>query len=235
MDKVVVITGGTSDIGSEIIYYLASFGYDIVFTYLSNYDKAFRMKIDIESKYDVKANYFKCDVRLDEDIDRLYNSVSSMYSSVYVLINNACLCMDDYYKNVSRDNFISVLNTNMVGPFFMIQKFSDIMNIDGVIINIASTDGIDTYNPYSIDYSASKAGLINITLSLAMALDVRIVALAPNYVFTSSVLKMDKSFLDSEMKRIGQNTLISKKEIAIKVKNIIDDKSVISGSIERID
>lgn len=232
--KVALVTGGTSDIGSYIVRYLSCHGYDVIFTYLDNYVKAMELSDSVMSQGG-NVSYFKCDVRIDSDIDRLYNNILVKYDHLDVIVNNACFYNDDYYMNVSRESFISVVNTNMIGPFFVIQKFNDMIVSDGVVINMLSTDGIDTYNPYSVDYCASKAGLLNITRNLSLGVSYRVVGLAPNYVDTSSVRCMDSDFLASELERIGQKELISPLDVACKVVDIINNKDIISGSIERMD
>ena len=99
------------------------------------------------------------------------------------------------------------------------------------IINISSTDGINTYSKLSMDYSASKAGLINLTKSLALELEnAKIYAVCPNWVNTESVKEMNPEYLKEEMKRVGQEKLIEPKEISTRVIKLIE-KDIKSGSI----
>ena len=168
---------------------------------------------------------YKCDITKQEDINDFYNAVLDKYGNIDVLINSACLCMDNYYLDKDKSEFMQVLEVNLVGPFLVIQKFANIV-LD-TIINIASTDGID--------YCASKAGLINMTMNLALVLEVRILGLALNYVDTDSVNSMDRTFLNSELKRIGQEKLIKKEEVALKILDMVNDRECLSGSIVRMD
>ena len=212
MKKKVLIIGGTSDIGHEIAIAFAKNNYDVIISYFNNLERANEIERELISKYNVDVMIYKCDITKQEDINDFYNAVLDKYGNIDVLINSACLCMDNYYLDKDKSEFMQVLEVNLVGPFLVIQKFANIV-LD-TIINIASTDGIDTFNPYSIDYCASKAGLINMTMNLALVLEVRILGLALNYVDTDSVNSMDRTFLNSELKRIGQEKLIKKEEVA---------------------
>lgn len=233
MRKNVLITGATKGIGASIVRLLAKNDFNVIVTYFTNKEMAESLKNDIFNMYNKNILITYCDVTNEESINYLYETIKNKYGKLDVLINNACLCMDDYYMDKKKEDFIKVLDTNLVGPFLMIKKFNDIL--DGIIINMSSTDGIDTFNPYSIDYCASKAGLINMTKNMALVLNNKIVCLAPNYVDTESVLMMDKDFLKSELIRIGQKDLIKKENVALKVLEIINDKNLVSGSIVRMD
>lgn len=233
MKKRVLIIGGTSDIGHEIAIAFAKNNYDVIISYFNNLERANEIERELISKYNVDVMIYKCDITKQEDINDFYNAVLDKYGNIDVLINSACLCMDNYYLDKDKSEFMQVLEVNLVGPFLVIQKFANIV-LD-TIINIASTDGIDTFNPYSIDYCASKAGLINMTMNLALVLEVRILGLALNYVDTDSVNSMDRTFLNSELKRIGQEKLIKKEEVALKILDMVNDRECLSGSIVRMD
>ena len=102
-------------------------------------------------------------------------------------------------------------------------------------INISSTDASDTYSTYSMDYAASKAGIENVTKNLAKRLPkLKVCALAPNWVDTDTVLNMDRDYLESELKRIGQNRLLKKEEVALKIIEIIINDDIRSGEIIRM-
>ena len=138
-----------------------------------------------------------------------------MYNRLDVLVNNAALSLDNDFDSKTKEQFIKVLEVNLVGPFLLIQGLKDLLK---TIINISSTDGINTYTKYNIDYSASKAGLINLTKSLALILeDKNIYAIGPNWVNTESIRHMNQDYLNDEMRRIGQKKLIDPSMIANKV------------------
>ena len=227
MRKTAIVTGCSRGIGREIALELARDGYDIIGTYNTN-------KKDIESLSDkinsigVKFSYYKLDLTDDDSINSFVNNIKINYSNIDVLVNNAGLSLDCEFEYKTKKEFIKVLEVNLIGPFLLIQGIKDLLNI---IINIASTDGINTYTKYNIDYSASKAGLINLTKSFALILsDKKIYAICPNWVNTEGIKEMNKDYLDLEMNRIGQRKLIEPRSIALKVIELIYS-DLQSGSI----
>lgn len=97
-------------------------------------------------------------------------------------------------------------------------KYASYMMDKGLIINISSTDSINTYSPISMDYCASKAGVNNLCKTFSMVLNnIKVIGLLLPWINTESVLEMDKKYLESELKRIGQKELLSKNEVANKI------------------
>lgn len=217
----ILIIGGSSDIGISLAKYLVSFGYNVVSTY-NNHE----FKLD-------NVEVLKCNIRNEIDIDNIIKYVINKYGTINVLINMAAISLDNDFLSKSKKEFMNVLEVNLVGTFLCNKIYSKYID-NGVIINMGSTDGIDTYNSYSIDYSASKAGIINMTKSISMATNNRVLCICPNWVDSDSTNSMDKSFLSSELKRIKQDRLITKEELSNSIYKIINDKYE-SGSIIRID
>ena len=125
---------------------------------------------------------------------------------------------------------MKVLEINVVGTFFMIKYFNKM--VKDYIINISSTDGIDTGSVYSIDYNASKAAINSITKTFSSLCS--IISICPNWVDTKSTRDMNQEYLESELKRIKQDKLISE----ITIPKVIDEcikNNTTSGSIIRID
>ena len=103
------------------------------------------------------------------------------------------------------------------------------------IINISSKDGIDTYNPISLDYSSSKSGIINLTKNLSLYYkDKYLYVVCPGWINTSSVNEMNPLYLKEELKRCKQNKLISPEYVANKIYSLIDS-NLESGSVVIID
>lgn len=227
MKKYALVTGCSRGIGREIALELARDGYNIIGTYNTNLSDIDSLKSRIES-IGVEFNYFKLDLSNNYDIDNLYNNIKDI--NIDILINNAAISLDNPFELKTKDEFMKVLEINLVGPFLLIQKLKDNL-IGSIIINIASTDGINTYSTLNMDYSASKAGLINLTKSLALQLkDNKVYALCPNWVDTESIREMSPDYLKEEMLRVGQYKLIDPKDVAKKVLEIIDN-NIDSGSI----
>lgn len=227
MKKVALVTGCAKGIGREIALTLAQSGYDIIGTYNTSNICELKDKIDTIG---VNCSFYKVDISKENDIDNLYNSVIKKYNHIDLIINNAALSLDSQIDDKTKEEFINVLEVNLIGPFLIIKKFKNIMK-EGIVINICSTDGINTYSPLNIDYSASKAGLINLTKSLSLSLpDIKFYALCPNWVDTESIREMNPDYLASELKRIGQNSLIHPKIVAKKILFLIESNYK-SGSV----
>jgi len=229
MKKIALITGCAKGIGREIVFDLARAGYNIVATYNTSLEEIKNLKKQLESM-GVKFDYYKLDLLSEESINEVCRSIKEKYSNIDVLINNAALAIDNPFLQKTKEEFMNILEVNLVGPFLIIQKLFNILN-NAKIINIASTDGINTYSKLSIDYSASKAGLINLTKSLSLELEnCSIYAICPNWVNTESIREMNPEYLKEELKRIGQKKLIEPKEVSNKVLEILKN-DIPSGSI----
>lgn len=229
MRKIAVVTGCAKGIGKEISLELARDGYDIIGTYNTSLEK---IKL-LEKKIDtigVKFYSYKLDLTKEEEINNFCNDIKNKFSHIELLVNNAGLALDNEFDFKTGRQFIDVIKVNLIGPFLLTQKLYKLMD-NGVIINISSTDGINTYTKLNIDYSASKAGLINLTKSLALILEnIRIYAICPNWVNTESIREMNQDYLKEEMNRIGQKQLIDPRIIASKVINLVQGNTK-SGSI----
>ena len=126
-----------------------------------------------------------------------------------------------------------VLEVNLVGMFLCNQIYSRYI-YNGIIINMGSTDGIDTYSEYSIDYSTSKAGIICMSKAISKCSNNKILCICPNWIDSNSTRSMNKEYLLEELIRIGQSRLIKIEELVIGIDKIINSNYE-SGSIIRID
>lgn len=229
MKKCAFITGCAKGIGREIALDLARSGYNIIGTYRTSLKEieSLKCKLDLIG---VSFDYYKLDLSDEDNINRVCKNIKEKYDRLDVLINNAALSLDNNFKDKTKEEFMKVLDVNLVGPFLIIQKLSELLE-ESKIINIASTDGINTYSKLNMDYSASKAGLINLTKSLALEFDkAQIYALCPNWVNTESVREMNPDYLQEELDRIGQRKLIEPNEVSSKVLEILESNTK-SGSI----
>ncbi len=227
--KVILVTGGAKGIGKSIITEFSKRGYDVIINYNNSYNLALKLKEEIEKKYKINAHIIKADITNEEDIKNMFNDVIKKYKKINVLVNNAVLECDNYIEEKSKEEFMRVLETNVVGPFLITKIFKD--NVD-TIINISSTDSEDTYSDINIDYCASKAALNSLTKTTSLALpNVKIFALLLPWVNTESVREMNPIYLEKELKRTNQKELIEPSIVAQKIYEIID--SVKTGSIIR--
>ena len=221
MRKIALITGISKGLGRVLAQTLSK-DYDIIGTYNTDLDGVLKLKENIDN-----LDYYKVDLC---DIESFIKTIKEKYDHIDLLINNAALSLDNEFSYNTKEEFMKVLEVNLVGPFSLIQGLSSIME-NGVIINIGSTDGINTYSTYNIDYSASKAGLINLTKSLSLVLsNTKIYCICPNWMNTETIQSMNQDYLESEMNSIGQKELIDPKVIAVKVIDLSNSNEK-SGSI----
>ncbi len=225
MKKIALITGVSKGLGSVLAYELSRLGYDIIGTYNTDYEGVMKLKEKIFTEFE----YYKLNLNDTNSTNKFISTIKNKYDHIDLFINNAALSLDNSFLDKTKDEFMKVLEANLVGPFLLIQGLCSIIN--GVVINIASTDGINTYSEYNIDYSASKAGLINLTKSLSLVLkDIRIYAICPNWMNTETIRSMNQNYLKDEMNRIGQKELIEPKVIFNKVIELVNSNKE-SGSI----
>ena len=231
-----LITGASTGIGHDLALKLASQNYNLLLTYNSNELLCKKLQKEIKNSYNIKCFIEKCDLRNEEDIKHIISTFQNKLGKLDVLVNNASVSHDNLIIDKTKEEFMDVLNVNLIGTFLMSKYAINILNNNSIIINMTSTDGIDTCSLYNIDYSASKAGIIQLTKVFALSYNnFRTVAIAPNWVDTESTREMDEKYLQDELIRIDQKRLISKEEVIKKIIHIIVDKNIKSGSLIRID
>ena len=231
--KVVLVTGSSKGIGYDTIIEFAKQNYDVVINYNTDKEGALELQKNIH-KYGGKSLVIKADVSNEKEVKDMISTVIAEFGHIDVLVNNAGIALDNDIFDKSKDEFLKVLEVNLVGTFLVTKEVVKYMK-KGTIINVSSTDGIDTYNSLSMDYCASKAGIISLTKTLAERFpNLNIYAVAPNWVRTPSVLEMNPEYLHNELKRIGQKELIEPYKVASTIydltKNIFP-----SGRVIRID
>lgn len=232
-NKVVVITGASRGIGFQIASFFAKQGCQLIITYNQSCDMSKNVEKLLKDMYNVDVMSCKCDLCKEDDIKNLVKLAKEKYGFVNILVNNAALSLDSSIDDKTKDEFMKVLETNVVGTFLMIKHFSKIIS-NGYIFNISSTDAIDTYSSLNIDYSASKAAINNMTKSMSLCFDSKIISICPNWVNTETIQEMNQDYLQSELKRINQKKLIEPDVIPKIIDKCIKD-NVPSGSIIRID
>ena len=239
MSKVVLVTGSSLGLGREIIRLLAG-NYAVILHYNNSYNDALSLKEEIDKKYNKDVMMVKCDLSSEKEIDSMLDVIYNRYDKIDVLINNAALAIDTCFEDKTKDNFMKTLEVNLIAPFLLSKKIGHRMKEkkDGVIINISSTNGIDTYYPESLDYDASKAGLINLSHNLAnyLAPYVRVNTVCPGWMNTSMNKDLDSEFKRQEEDKILLGRFGQAEEVAKVIKFLVsDDASYINDSILRVD
>lgn len=239
-DKVVLVTGSSRGIGAATIEEFASRGCNVVINYVNNEKDALKLRDKIINNYKVKALIIKADVANEENVKRMIDEIINTFGKIDILVNNAGIALDNDFYEKSIDEFKKVLNVNLIGTY-LVSKYASIYMMErkcGKIINIASTNGIDTNYPYSIDYDASKAGVISLTHNLAEQFSpyINVNCVAPGWVDTDMNKDLDEQFIMEEINNIYLKRFAKPEEIAkVIVFLSSDEASYINNTVIRVD
>ena len=241
MNKVVLVTGGARGIGRAIVIELAKDGYDIVINYLTSQKEALKLAEEIKATYGVRCLTYKCDVSNEEEVDLMISDVEKKWGGVDILINNAAIDLSNLFHLKTSAEFKRTLDVNVVGAFILAKRvYHHMLEKEyGRIINISSTNGINTYYPMCIDYAASKAALISLTHNLAaeFAPFIHVNCIAPGFIGTEKELEgYDEEFLKSEVEKIMVKRYGDPKDVAYLVSFLLSPKAdFINNTVIRID
>ena len=172
MRKIALVTGGAKGIGAAIVRELAANNYDVVINYLTSEKEAEILASSLTSKYGINALVYQCDVADENEVDLMISFIEEHLGSVDILINNAAIDLSNMWHEKDAEDFRRTLDVNVVGAYNVARRVGKQM-IDkrwGRIINISSTNGINTYYPMCVEYDASKAALISLTHMLQLML-----------------------------------------------------------------
>lgn len=240
MKKNVLITGGCRGIGKATAIKFAEKNYNIVINYLKNDKKAKELKSFIEDKFGVEIVLIKADISKERDVKFLVKKITENFNTIDVLVNNAGIIIDKDFKDKNVEDFKLILNINLIGTFLVSKYIGELMKKQkkGKIINVSSTNGINSYTPTTIDYDASKAAVISLTKNLAVefAPYINVNSVAPGWVNTDMNKDLPLSLLNNERKKILIKRFAEPSEIA----NVIyflssDEASYINGETIIVD
>ena len=236
--KVVLITGGSRGIGAATSMEFAKLGYDLAINYVSDDSEANRLKKEIEDKYKVDVLLIKSDISNEENVKGIVKDVLNKYDKIDILINNAGIAIDSTLEGKTVENFKKILNTNLIGTFLMCKYvgLEMLKNRNGSIVNISSTNGIDSFYPFSMDYDASKAGVISLTHNFAKeyAPYIRVNSIAPGWVNTDMNKQLDDDFKEEELSHILLDRFAEPDEIAKEIVHVANS-TYLNDSIIKVD
>ena len=210
----VLVTGGARGLGLAISLYYLKMGHSVVVNYNNSSDLALKLK----SEYGDRVSIVKADVSNEDDVKRMFDALGKLD----VVVNNAGIAKDSDPMEKSAEEFLDVIKVNLLGTF-LVSKYA-VNHVDkGCIVNISSTNALDTYYPESMDYDASKAGVISLTHNFSLYLkdrDIRVNVVCPDWIDTDMNLGMDEEY----KKSLG--VFLKPEDVAKVVYDVSIDKSV---------
>ena len=239
MEKYALITGATRGIGKQIAITLAKQGYNIALNYRKENEELENTKKEIE-EIGVQVLAVKGDVTNFEECENFVKQVIERFGQIDVLVNNAGITKDMLLMRMKKEDFEQVIDTNLVGTFNVTKNVVPYMMKarSGRIINISSVVGISG-NAGQTNYSASKAGIIGFTKSLAKEIasrNILVNAVAPGFIETN----MTDVLKDDVKQEIAKNIPLKRMGTAQDVANVVkflasDDSSYITGQVINVD
>jgi 3-oxoacyl-[acyl-carrier protein] reductase len=209
--KIALITGANRGIGRSIALKFAESGADIAFSDIQYNDDSVALEKDLTA-LGVKAKGFASDASSFSDSELLINQVLEVFPTIDILVNNAGITRDNLLLRMTEQDWDRVINVNLKSVFNLTKAIQKVMikQRSGSIINMSSVVGVEGNSGQS-NYSASKAGIIGFTKSMAQELgsrNIRCNAIAPGYIETEMTAKLPQEFRDKwindiPMKRAG--------------------------------
>ena len=198
--KVAIVTGGSRGIGSAICQTFAENGCDVAFTYNNSKESAESLAKDLKN-IGINAKAYKSDASSFDDATQLVEDVINDFGKIDILVNNAGIKKDNLLMRMDKKDFDSVINTNLSSVFNLtkasIRTF--LKQRSGSIINISSVVGVKG-NAGQSNYSASKAGIIGFSKSVALELgsrNIRSNVIAPGFIETDMTDSLSEDVINS--------------------------------------
>lgn len=237
--KLALISGGSRGIGKAIVLELSARGYDIAFCYRSNEAEAAATR-DAAEKLGASASMQQCDVSDQSAVNDWIRATERDHGPIEVVVNSAGITRDKPAIMMSQDEWSSVIDTNLTGTFNVCRAgaFAMMKRRRGSILNLSSVSGIHG-NTGQSNYSASKAGIIGLSRTLAKelgSLGIRVNVVAPGLIDTD----MASSLSEEQSKRIIGAAPIRRMGTATEVAKAVaflcsEDASYITGQVMGVD
>ena len=235
--QVALITGATRGIGKEIALELAKNGFDIAVNYRGTIDEDLKKEIEANN---VRCEFVEADVSNFEQCESMIKETIEKYGRIDVLVNNAGITKDGLIMRMKKEDFEAVIDVNLVGTFNVTRNVIPYMikQKSGRIINVSSVVGV-AGNAGQTNYSASKAGVIGFTKSLAKEVasrNILVNAIAPGFIDTDMTKVLSDTVKEGINAQIPLKRMGSPKEVAKVVKFLAsEDSSYVTGQVINID
>ena len=233
--KTAIVTGGSRGIGAAIVSKLASMGANIAVIYAGNQTAAEAVCEKCRKDHGVEAKLYQCNVASFEETKAAVAAIKADFGTVHILVNNAGVTKDGLLAMMSEGSWDAVLDTNLKGAFNMIRHCTGLFlrAKEGCIINISSVSGL-MGNAGQCNYSASKAGLVGLTKSVAKELapkGIRCTAIAPGFIRTDMTGTQENNPLLSmiPLGRMGEGSEVAEAAAYLATANYV------TGEVLRVD
>ena len=226
LNKIIVVTGSSRGIGAAIVKHLAKLGYTVIL----NYNKSEASAKNVEKKKKKQGytvDVFRADVSKPMEAKNLIDFAINKYGKIDVLINNAGICQDRLFTEITDEDWKNMMNNNLNSAFYCSREAAKNMihNKQGLIINMSSIWGL-TGGSMEVHYSTTKAGLIGLTKALAKELgpsNIRVNAIAPGIIDTDMNRGYSKEDLEELKNEIPLERIGTVNNIAKSVAWLIED------------
>ena len=238
-NKTAVVTGGSRGIGLAIATKLAQGGANIAILYVGDESEGIKAKEEL-SQYGTKVEQYFCDVSDFEASQKVVEQVIEEFGGIDFLINNAGITRDKLILNMDEKDFDAVIGVNLKGTFNMIKHtYKHFMKKRfGRIVSTSSIVGLNG-NAGQANYSASKAGIIGLTKSVAKELAGRGVtanAVAPCYIGTDMTNVLSDKVKDAMKAQIPAKRIGTPEDVANVVAFLCSDEAAyVTGEVIRVD
>lgn len=240
MSKVALVTGSSRGIGRSCIIKFAKAGVDVIINYCHHEEEAKELEKYINNNYDVRTLVVRCDVSKEEEVENMFSIILDTFGGLDILVNNAGICRDNLLFDKSLKEFRRILDVNLIGTFLCSKYAGKIMleKKSGKIINVSSTNALDTFYPESCDYDASKAGVISLTHNFAreFAPFVNVNCVCPGWTKTDMNKNLTYEQINEEKKKILLNRFADVEDISKVIIFLASSKAnYVNDSIIRVD
>lgn len=185
---------------------------------MTDKENADKLSNYLKQEYNTETLVIKADVSDEKQVKEMIQEIINKFGKIDILVNNAGIAIDKDFEDRTVEDWKRTLEVNTIGTFLVSKYASENMlqNKSGKIINVSSTNGINTFFPSSIDYDASKAAIINLTYNLAIqfAPYINVNAVAPGWVNTEMNKNLPKDLIEEETEKIYKKRFAEIEEVA---------------------
>lgn len=227
VNKVVVVTGGSRGIGTQIVKTLANENYKVILNYNNSKEQAEKIQQELLEQGN-EIEIIKADVSKREETEKLIQFAINKFNKIDVLINNAGISQEGLFTDVTEEEWQKIINTNLNSVFYCNQQALKYMipEQQGCIINISSIWG-ETGASCEVAYSTTKAAINGMTKALAKEVgpsNIRVNAIAPGIIDTDMNRNLTNEELEPIKEQIPLNKIGKALDIAKCVKWLIEDE-----------